>query len=65
MRRIALLGVLAFVCSSLAAQVTVRDNYLVFPSIWEYERYANNEVDRSTLYYYTYGNSSVTSRASV
>jgi hypothetical protein len=65
MRRIALLGVLVFVCSSLAAQVSVENNYLFFPSIGEYEQYANNEVDRSTLFYYTYKNAAVTSRAEV
>ncbi|HEX6094950.1 MAG TPA: hypothetical protein VF432_01400 [Thermoanaerobaculia bacterium] len=52
-------------CSSVAAQVYVRDNYLMFTSIGAYESYANNETDRSILYYYTYGDSSVTSRAEV
>lgn len=66
MRRFALLGVLVFVCSSLAAQsVYVRDNYLMFPSISDYESYANNETDRSILFYYTYGDSAVTSRSEV
>lgn len=66
MRRFALLGILVFVCSSMAAQdVSVRDNHLAFSSIAAYESFAGNEADRSILYSYTYGNPAVTSRAEV
>lgn len=66
MRRLAFIGLLVFVCSSLAAQdVFVRDNYLVFSSFAAYDRYASNEVDRGMLYYYAYGDPNVLTRAEV
>ena len=66
MPRLALIGVLVFVCSSLAAQeVSVRDNYLAFSSIAAYDSYADGEADRNVLYELTYGDPAVTTRAEV
>jgi hypothetical protein len=64
MRRFAVLALLLALCSSVMAQEAyVEGNYLAFSSIDAYDRYASNEADRSYLYYYTYYDSNVTSRA--
>lgn len=62
--RIALLAVILFVGSTMAAQdVYVENNYLAFSSIAAYDAYAANEADRGNLVWLTYNDWNVTTRA--